>query len=228
MGIASRARARQMIADGRVQVDAKICRSPDAWVDPRTVRITIDGVSLRKKGGFVYLALNKPAGIVTTRSDERGRKTVYDTLPPGIPWLFPVGRLDKDTSGLLIFTNDSRFGNILTSPASGIPKTYRVRLDSPLSDNQKRLIESGMTLRDGVQVLPAHVRRLSQEFEYELTISEGKNRQVRRMFETTGHVVLALQRIRIGPIVLGELPPGRTRPLTDPEIEGIKFRGGHK
>jgi 23S rRNA pseudouridine2605 synthase len=177
--------------------------------------ISVDGARVRKPE-LVYILMNKPAGVVTTRSDERGRATVYDLLGDVGRWVFPVGRLDKETSGLLLFTNDNRLGESLTSPASKAPKTYRVTLDADVAEGDLRVIRAGMRLA-GERLLPALAASLGP-CEVELTIVEGKNRQIRRMFESLGHRVVALDRTAIGRLRAGSLPPGKWRHLAPDEV----------
>jgi pseudouridine synthase len=208
-----------MIRQGRVAVNRKPVRSPGTWVDPKTDSISLDGKSLRKREP-IYLAMHKPPGIVTTRSDERGRMTVYDLLPQDHRWVFPIGRLDKESSGLLLLTNDTRFGERVANPAEKIPKRYRVRLDKPLGDTDWAIMQSGMELADRTRILPAEVCAAEGDAScVYMTISEGKNRQIRRMCETLGYEVLSLKRLSIGPVELGDLPEGRTRRLTPHECK---------
>jgi 23S rRNA pseudouridine2605 synthase len=163
--------------------------------------------------------MNKPVGYVTTRSDELGRKTVYDLLKGIDEWVFPVGRLDKDTSGLLLFTNDTQLGERLTSPGSKIPKTYKAKLDKPLTAEHREIMERGMML-DDEQLLPAVITidRHTAEHWIELTIYEGKNRQVRRMCEEFGYTVLELHRVAIGKLKAANLHSGSWRHLTKEEV----------
>ena len=220
-GLASRTQAAAMIREGRVSINGTSVRSPDVWVDPQKDRIAVDGELLRKQT-LVYVAMNKPAGVVTTRSDERGRKTVYDLLPAGHRWLFPIGRLDKETSGLLLLTNDTRFGERLTNPLEKVPKTYRIRVDRLLEHAGARAMRSGMRLSDGTQLLPAEVSISPAEPDvFTMTIREGKNRQIRRMCETLGYTVLSLKRLSIGPVTLGNLAEGNVRPLTRAERNAV-------
>ena len=206
-----------MIREGRVSVNKKIVRSPELWVNPRRDHIEVEGRSL-KKATLVYLALHKPAAVVTTRADELGRKTVYDLLPKGTPWVFPIGRLDKESSGLLLLTNDTRFGDRVTSPVEKVQKVYTVLIDSPLHDSDRKAMESGLTLADGTRLKPTAVRTPKNDrTSCEITLREGKNRQIRRMFETLGYNVLALKRISIGRIHLGDLKEGEMRTLTKEE-----------
>lgn len=221
LGVASRSQAPVLVMEGRVAVNGKVVTSPALWVDLRSDKISVDGKAVLKQS-FVYLALHKPAGVVTTRSDECGRKTVYDLLPPNRRSLFPVGRLDKETSGLLLFTNDTRFGEMITNPDSKLPKQYKVRLDANLQEEHARIMKTGMTLNDGTALMPAEVSISSSDAEScDIVIREGKNRQIRRMFNTFGYTVLALQRLCIGPVVLGALREGQTRPLTNEELSGL-------
>ena len=220
-GVASRAQAATLIREGKISVNRKTIRSPGLWVDPRADRIALNGTIVRKASN-VYLALHKPAGFVTTRSDEKGRKTVYDLLPEKLNWVFPVGRLDKESTGLLVLTNDTRFGEKLTSPSSKIPKVYHVQFDKPLHTNDRKQMETGMMLSDGTRTLPAQVKASDWDpAKCEITLKEGKNRQIRRMGEALGYEVVFLKRIRIGGIRLGNLREGEVRPLTMVEKQGI-------
>lgn len=216
-GFASRSKAAVIIREGRVQVDGRVVRDPDRWLDPRTARIDVDGERLFAKE-FRYLAMHKPAGYVTTHADERGRETVYALLPPGLPWMFPVGRLDKDSSGLLLFTNDVRWGEMISSPEHHIAKTYKVTVDRPLDGADLEVMRKGMTLDDGTVLLPVGVQRGPQGgCSVVLTLTEGKNRQVRRMMEHFRYEVVSLVRTAIGPLTLKGLAPGEVRPITTDE-----------
>ena len=221
LGIASRSQAAELVKLGKVKVDGKTARSPDVWIDLKKERIALDGNLLRSEGK-IYLAFNKPVGVVTTRSDELGRKTVYDFLPKDLPWIFPIGRLDKDTSGLLLLTNDTRFGEQVTNPLEKVPKKYEVRLDKPLSQSDIRMLESPMRLDDGTELKPAFVNTVSSDdLRCEITIHEGKNRQIKRMFEQLGYEVVTLKRLSIGAIELGNLKEGEHRFLTIKEQASI-------
>lgn len=224
-GVASRAQARVMIVCGKVAVNGRSVRDPDQWVHPKEDRITIEGTRVRPPAR-IYLLMHKPPGLTTTRSDERGRRTVYDLLPAGTPWVFPVGRLDRETSGLLLFTNDTRFGESATSPLEKVAKRYVVLLDRAISARDRRVIESGMVLDDGTLLRPAVVEVESENSpRCEITLHEGKNRQIRRMFETLGYEVFSLKRVAIGGISLGDLGEGSTRSLTAVEITSIVDTG---
>ena len=188
-------------------------------VDPDVDTITVNETRVARKPQ-VYIVMNKPEGYVTTRTDERGRATVYDLLDKVEEWVFPVGRLDMDSSGLLIFTNDTRFGDKLTSPDSHVPKTYRVLLDIPLKPIHRKQIEEGFVL-NGEQLLPVEMRseKTSDSFWVEMTLHEGKNRQIRRMFESLGYEVKELIRTRVGNFVLGGLERGKWKYLSKEEVE---------
>ncbi len=217
LGAASRSRARELVAAGEVTVNGDPVTDPGAWMDPREDRLAILGRPV-KPAGSVYLMMHKPRGVITTRSDEGGRATVYDLLPAEPQRVFPVGRLDKDTSGLLLFTNDTRFGESVTNPLSGTGKTYRVFLDRPLRDEDAVEIASGMILKDETRLRPAEIVRDRAPASYLMTITEGRNRQIRRMCGDLGYAVGALVRIGIGGVELGALPEGGVRALTDDEV----------
>jgi 23S rRNA pseudouridine2605 synthase len=221
-GIGSRKEARQWIGAGRVAVDGKKIQTPDEWVDPERQRVTLDGKPLRaaKK---IYLLLYKPKGYVTTYKDPDGRPTVYDLLKDVPEKVFSAGRLDLNSTGLLIFTNDGEFADGITSPESHVPKTYLVKASILLSDDQLDQLRRGVVLTDG-PTRPAEVKRVRDSGHYtffEITITEGRNRQVRRMVETLGAKVLKLVRTEIGSIRIGELQIGKYRPLTEQEIQGL-------
>ena len=210
-----------MIRDGKIGVNSAVVRLPDVWVDLKKDKLSLEGRPLRREKP-VYLVMNKPAGVVTTRSDERGRKTVYDVLPPDSRWLFPVGRLDKDTSGLLLFTNDTRFGDRVANPLTKVLKTYHVEVDRPLKEEDRRKMEMQIVLGDGTILRPARISGIENNRRtFSMTIVEGKNRQVRRVCEVLGYAVLQLRRTAIGPIHLGRLREGAVRPLTETERSSI-------
>ena len=197
-------------------------RTPDVWVDPAHDRIIFDGRPLKPKQKL-YLLLYKPKGYLTTYKDPQGRPTVYDLLKDVEEWVFPVGRLDQDTSGLLLITNDPTFSDYVTSPESHVPKTYLVKSSVLLSDEQLDQLRQGLHLADG-PTRPAQVTRVRDSERYtffELTVTEGRNRQVRRMVEALGAKVLKLVRTGIGGIEIGGLEIGKCRTLTKEEVRTL-------
>jgi pseudouridine synthase len=218
-GLGSRTEARSWIGGGRVSVNGHVVRDPDAWIDMERDRVSFDGKPLRREER-TYLLLHKPAGYITTYRDPHGRPTIYDLLPDRERYLFPVGRLDLDTSGLLILTNDTQFAERLTNPQYHVPKTYRVTASRPLGDADLDRLRNGMELRDG-PTRPADVTRVSESV-FEITITEGRNRQVRRMVEALDAEVATLVRIAIGSIRIGDLPSGQTRVLTVDEVKTLR------
>ncbi|PYT31017.1 MAG: rRNA pseudouridine synthase [Acidobacteria bacterium] len=221
-GLGSRTEARRWIATGRVRVDGKLIQTPDFWVDLARDNVTLDGKPVRG-GPRLYLLLYKPKGYLTTYKDPQGRATVYDLVSDIGAWVFPVGRLDLETSGLLILTNDTQFAERLSNPDYKIPKTYQVKTAGLLTEEQLDRLRRGVTLGDG-PTRPASVKRLRDSAKYtfvEMTITEGRNRQVRRMIEAIGSKVLKLVRTAIGPIRIGEQRIGSHRPLTADEIRNL-------
>jgi pseudouridine synthase len=221
-GLGSRTEARSWIGGGRVSVNGRVVRDPDAWIDLERDKVAFDGKPLRREER-TYLLLHKPAGYITTYRDPQQRPTIYDLLPDRERYLFPVGRLDLDTSGLLILTNDTQFAERLTNPEYHVPKTYLVTANRSLADDQLDLLRNGIELRDG-PTRPARVERVS-EGTFEITITEGRNRQVRRMVEALDAEVVALVRIAIRSLRIGDLPSGKTRQLTAEEVRTLKGVG---
>ncbi|MGH9658845.1 MAG: pseudouridine synthase [Bryobacteraceae bacterium] len=221
-GAGSRTEARSWIGAGRVRVNGRAVKTPDHWVDPERDQVTLDGKPLRA-ARKIYLLLYKPKGYLTTYKDPAGRPTVYDLLEGVDGFVSPVGRLDLDTSGLLILTNDTEFAERLTNPDYKVPKTYQLKCSVRLGDEQLEQLRRGVALSDG-PTRPAVVARLRDSEKYsvlEMTITEGRNRQVRRMIEAVGGKVLKLVRTAIGPIRIGELPIGRHRALSPAEIRSL-------
>lgn len=222
-GLGSRTEARRWVGEGRVKVNGRVEGDPNRWVDLERDRITFDDKPLAQAEA-VYLLLYKPTGYLTTYHDPEGRKTIYDLLPERDRYLFPVGRLDLDTSGLLILTNDTAFAERLTNPEYHIPKTYRVKTSRRLADEDLDRLRNGLELRDG-PTRPAIVSRLREtggKTVFEITITEGRNRQVRRMVEALDAKVLKLTRVAIGPIEIGELTSGAIRELTAEEVNALR------
>ncbi|HEY7466051.1 MAG TPA: pseudouridine synthase [Dehalococcoidia bacterium] len=222
----SRRKAFAAIREGRVAMDGAVCKEPSQpYADGA---LTLDGSVLAAAAVTkVYLLLNKPPGFMTTRSDERGRRTVFDLVPQSLraTGLHSVGRLDRDTSGLLLLTNDGDLTFALTHPRHEVEKEYWLQLESPATDEQLAALRSGVHL-DGALRRPLRLRRLvgSGRFELSMTIREGRRRQIRRMVEAVGGKVTQLRRVREGSLELGSLPEGAVRGLTEAEVEGL--RGG--
>ena len=215
MGIASRTAAREAILAGRIKVNGSVTRDPDRWTNPKLESIHMDGLRLRRTRK-VYLLFYKPKGVLTSHGDTRGRKTIYDCLDRSVPWVSPVGRLDRDTSGLLLLTNDTEFAQHVTNPASRVPKTYLVKANT-LVDNEtvSRLLE-GFPIKKGGRAQPQSVRRVEDRGKYswlEIVLTEGKNREIRRLLNSVGLTVLKLVRTRIGPCTLEGLQVGHWRNL---------------
>jgi 23S rRNA pseudouridine2605 synthase len=215
LGWGSRAQACEWIRAGQVRFDGRVVTDPLAWVDPGRQRITRLGEEPGARGRLT-LALHKPPGVVTTRRDERGRRTVYDLLPSRLPWLFPGGRLDADSEGLLVLTNDSDLSVRLTAPEHAVPKTYRVTLDRPPTGEVLAAWRAGVELEDG-PTRPADVRLLRGAV-VEVVMREGRNRQIRRTAAALGHRVRRLVRVAVGGLTLGDLPPGGHRLLGEAEV----------
>jgi 23S rRNA pseudouridine2605 synthase len=221
-GLGSRTDARKWIGAGRIHVNGRLIQTPDHWVDLERDQVTLDGKPVRASKKL-YLLLNKPKGYITSYGDPDGRPTVYDLIQSLGQWVVPVGRLDQDTSGLLPLTNDTHFAELVTNPEYKIPKTYLVKASTRLSDEQLDQLRNGVTLSDG-PTQPAVVKRVRDSGKYtfvELTIREGRNRQVRRMIEAIGSKVLKLVRTEIGGIRIGDLPIGTYRELSADEVKSL-------
>jgi 23S rRNA pseudouridine2605 synthase len=223
-GVASRRGSEQLIAAGRVTVDGRTVTDPAHDVGDSHA-IAFDGEPVRGAEPRVAYALHKPAGVVSTASDTHGRTTVVE-LVKADRRLYPVGRLDVDSTGLILLTNDGELAHRLTHPRYEVPKTYRATLAGPaLTDRALRALREGVELDDGITA-PARVRRLTPH-QLEITIHEGRNRQVRRMCEAIGRPVRQLVRIRFGPLGLGELRPGKARRLTAAELDALGAAATH-
>lgn len=221
-GVCSRAEACRWIEAGRVQVGGKVVRFPARRIDPRRDEVRVDGRRVGDDTERIVLVLHKPVGYITSRGDPGGRPTIYDLLGDVGRWVFPVGRLDRDTSGLLVLTNDHRLGQRLTDPEAHVPKRYHVRVRGVPSADALRVLGDGAPLGAGMVSRPARVRSLGTARGggswLEIVLFEGKNRQVRRMCANLGHGVEELARIAVGGLELGDLAPGEWRQLTAAEV----------
>jgi 23S rRNA pseudouridine2605 synthase len=217
-GFGSRRVAEELIEDGRVTVNGEVAVL-GARVDPERDRVEVDGVPTGVRPDLVHYLLNKPPGVVTTAADPQGRSTVVE-LVPGEPRVFPVGRLDADTEGLLLLTNDGDLAHRLTHPSYGVDKEYVAWVEGRPSRAALRRLREGVDLDDG-RTAPAQASLLEPDV-IRLTIHQGRTRQVRRMCEAIGHPVRRLVRVRIGPLADRGLPPGSWRPLTTEEIRSLE------
>jgi 23S rRNA pseudouridine2605 synthase len=223
-GIASRTASLEIIRAGRLKVNGKVERDPERWVWPERDVVHLDGRKLRQ-APCTYILLYKPKGVITSHGDPDGRKTIYDLLGENGRWMAPVGRLDKDTSGLLLLTNDTEFGHDVMSPESHVPKTYLTKINALLSDETIAKLAGGVEMKRGDWARPQSVSRLEDRGKYtwlEVVLTEGKNREVRRMIEAVGYKVLKLVRTRIGPLTLEGLEVGKWRALTQREIAVLR------
>jgi len=220
-GVASRRGAEALVAEGRVTVDGDVVTDPARDVTGQEA-IVVDGERVRVDGARVVYAVNKPGGVVSTARDTHGRRTVVD-LVSSSRRLYPVGRLDADTTGLILLTNDGDLAYALTHPSFEVPRTYRARIEGRLDERALRALREGIELEDG-RTAPARVRRVNAH-EVELTIHEGRKRQVKRMLEAVGHPVRSLERVAFGPLRLGALPEGEYRELKPSEIEQLRSLG---
>jgi 23S rRNA pseudouridine2605 synthase len=222
LGMASRPEARALVTGGRVRVAGRIVTDPAWRVDLAHDVITVDG-QRAQPAAFQHWMLHKPSGVVTTRRDPQGRPTVYDMLPPGLPFLGAVGRLDLDSSGLLLLTNETQLAAALTDPRSHVRKVYELRLDAPIDSAAARALAGGVDVQ-GRRTLPARVELLAPEpsATLRITLVEGRNRQVRRMCLSLGRTVLELRRVAVGPLHLGDLAVGGARRLRPREVEALR------
>jgi len=224
-GIASRRKAEELIAAGSVRVNGAIVRELGTTVDEAHDRVEYGGQVLALAAASAYYVLHKPYGVMTTMRDPEGRRTVADLLRgAGVQRrVVPVGRLDYDTAGVLLLTDDGDLAHVLTHPRYGVEKTYRATIRGRLSPEQVKALREGVRLDDGTAA-PAGLHVIStrrMQAVVDITIHEGKNRQVRRMFETLGHRVEALTRLRFGPVALGDLPAGTVRAATEKEVRAL-------
>lgn len=225
-GLCSRRAAEQIIREGRVKLNGHPVGLGDK-MDPAKDLLSIDGqnVYVPRKIEKYYYMLYKPRGFITTTSDERGRKTVMELMKDVPARVFPIGRLDKDSEGLLLFTNDGDFANLLMHPSHGVSKLYRATVRPHATEEQIIALTDGVVLDDGTRTQPAVIRVVADEAErtvLEMTIREGKNRQIRRMCEAVGLDVIRLRRSAMGAVKLGMLQPGQYRELTPQEVNGLR------
>jgi 23S rRNA pseudouridine2605 synthase len=221
-GVASRRGSEDLMTAGRVRVNDVVVTELGARIDPNVDVVTVDGEPVLPAGVPIYLILNKPMGYVTTMDDPQGRPTVRELVPP-IPGIFPVGRLDMDTTGLLLFTTDGELSHRLLHPRYHVAKEYRVDVEGVPTDEELNRLRRGIELDDGVTrpALVEPLRAFEDHAVMRMTISEGRKRQVKRMFSAIGHPVLALHREGFGPLGVGDLALGTTRELTESEIEAL-------
>ncbi len=228
-GVASRRAAEKLIADGRVTVNGLTVRRLGVCADPQSDDIRVDGRRVARPGRRRYLLVHKPRGVVTTRRDPQHRKTVLDLIPRVSDYVYPVGRLDYESEGLLLLTNDGEMASLLTHPSHGVSRIYEVTVRGCPTDQQLRRIAKGMRL-DGRKTVPAEVRRISSARMslrndracIEIVLREGRNRQVRRMFQSIGHPVIRLVRTALGPLRLRGLKSGHSRDLSTEEIRLLR------
>ena len=225
-GVCSRRAAEQIIREGRVKLNGRPVSLGDKMDTARDL-LTVDGqrVYIPRVQEKMYIMLYKPRGYITTTSDERGRKTVMDLVADVPVRVFPIGRLDKDSEGMLLFTNDGEFANLLTHPSHGVSKLYRVTVRPHATEQQVLQLTQGVTLDDGTITQPAVIQVVTDEpgrTVLEMTIREGKNRQIRRMCEAVGLEVIRLRRSAMGAVKLGMLQPGQYRELTKSEVDALR------
>lgn len=221
-GIASRRKSEELIAAGKVRVNGKVAEIGDK-INPRTDKVTVSGKKVVKSKKQVYIMLHKPRGFITTMHDEMDRKCVAELIADVPERVYPVGRLDRESEGLLLLTNDGEFANALTHPSKHVPKTYRVTVRPDVTKEQLESFENGIEI-DGKMTLPAEVRVLDKQagrVVLEVVIYEGRNRQIRKMCEALGLEVARLKRTKIGSLKLGMLKPGEYRYLHEEEIHGL-------
>lgn len=228
-GLCSRRKAEELIRRGAVKVNGRVCSIGDK-ADPYTDIILVDGMPVTaQKVQKRYIMLNKPRGYVTSMADEMGRKTAASLLTDVYERVYPVGRLDRNSEGLLLFTNDGEFANDIMHPSRHVSKTYRVTIDGSVSEEQLALLSAGVELDDGVRTLPCTVETLSEEpgrTVLRFVIKEGRNRQIRRMCDAVGLKVGRLRRTAIGGVKLGMLKPGEYRDLTRDELRALRASVG--
>ena len=222
-GITSRRKAEEMIVQGRVTVNGQVTTELGSKADPERDHVKVDGKLLRRSTRLLYILLNKPVGYVSTVSDPQGRPTVISLVKGIKERIYPVGRLDYNSSGIILLTNDGELANLLMSRAAAIPRTYRAKVEGQPQRVELEKLEKGIVL-DGERTAPAQVRLVAAREKpwYEITLTEGRNHQVRRMFERIGHPVIKLKRVRIAFLTYQGLAPGDFRHLTASEVARLK------
>lgn len=223
-GVCSRRAAEELVINGRIKVNGKIIKDLATEIDESNDTVLLDGRKISLTSRFLYVMFNKPKGCVCTVKDDKGRKTVMDYLTEfSDKRIFPIGRLDYDTEGLLLLTNDGDFANRLTQPMSEVPKTYVAKVEGEIPESDLAKLRNGIVL-DGVKLRRCKIKLVGTENNigrYEVTIYEGKNRQIHRMFESIGKEVVFLKRIKIGDVKLGGLSRGASRYLTEKEFNSL-------
>ena len=227
LGFCSRSQGSVLAREGRVRVNGTVRRDPEFPTHLESDVIAVDGKRLERLA-HIYLMMNKPRGVVTTTSDEKGRETVYAYVDEGLPWVSPVGRLDKASEGLLLLTNDSEWGARIASPESHLEKTYHVQIAAKVNDQLLRSMKDGVATSVGLmRVKRASILREGEKNTWlEIVLDEGKNRQIRRILQSRGLEVLRLVRAAIGPLPLGNLPKGKMRPLSEAEKSALDLAIG--
>jgi len=223
-GVASRRRADELIASGKVRVNGKVVRELGTMVAAGD-KVDVSGTPVTPIAATAYLVVHKPAGVMTTMRDPQGRRTIAELIPKRMPRVVPVGRLDYDTAGVLLMTNDGDLANRLLHPRFGVDKTYRATIAGRLTPEDVKRLHDGVALEDGEHAAGARLRVVAVRAGssvVDITVHEGRNRQVRRMFEALGHPVRDLVRLRFGPVSLGDLPVGHTRSLTPKELSALR------
>lgn len=224
-GVCSRRKGEELMQQGRVTVNGEVCRELGSKVDPEGDQVTVDGELVELPQQYIYVLLNKPQGYITSLDDPHDRPIVTDLLPANMPRVWPVGRLDWDSEGVLLLTNDGKLTNLLTHPSHDVTKRYAVKVRGLLKADSPKLerLREGIVL-DGQKTRPAHievVRDNGRNTWLEFTIAEGRNRQIRRMCDAISHPVMRLRRIAMGPITIEGLPSGAHRPLRSEEVEEL-------
>lgn len=227
LGITSRSQAQEWIRAGRVRINHRLVRTADTWVTWPGESVSLDGRPIQDSAKR-FILFHKPKGVVSTHQDEKGRQTIFDVLPPELKTLHAVGRLDQATSGLLLLTNDSTLSSFLTDPKQGVPRLYLVTVRGELTDDHQQAAIAGVIDQDERLHCAALKiqKRSGRESHLEVLLTEGKNREIRRLFNALGHEVTRLRRIQFGPFALGDLPPGAWRELPIDEAKALLHSRG--